>query len=174
MQLTHEGQLFECTRHIQMPFHLFKDGTQHEPCVDQMRAIMALFPTCTELSFSPPYITVICSSLPPKQWPTTVAGIPLFLTSDLDEYPMDIGLTAINSPKATIQTHIERWITPDLTCFKLLFAMSNELKAGIHKLQWNGWGFIALGVALPTEDWRSRLPWMVNTIRIGYVWGRTL
>lgn len=171
-QFVQDDKVFEHTRHVQMPFTLYRDGRQNEPSLEEMQAIMALFPTCTKLQFCPPFMAIVCSTLPPKPWPVTVAGIPVFFTSEPDQLPMDIGITS-HGPKVTIDVNVQRWVTPGLTAFKEIFKMFNLMKANIHELHWIGWGFIALG-ATPPEDWRSQLPPMINKIRIGYVWGEQI
>lgn len=83
---------------------------------------------------------------------------------------MDLG-RSVRGPKASIEADIERPQTPELETFRELFALFDRLDANIHRLQWIGWCFLALGVAEPYSEWRTRLPSMVNDIRIGYMFG---
>lgn len=69
---------------------------------------MELIPTCFRLSFTPPFMIVACSELPAKPWPVTVAGMPLYLTTDGECSPMDLGLSA-SGPKASVEASIQRW-----------------------------------------------------------------
>ena len=68
---------------------------------------MALFPTCYKLSFAPPFLLLACTKLPPKPWPVTVAGMPLYLTTDAEESPLDMGLGG-RGPKAFVDAIIMR------------------------------------------------------------------
>lgn len=129
---------------------------------------MELFPTCFRLSFTPPYLVIACSELPPKPWPVTVAGMPLYLTTDAECSPMDLGLSA-SGPKASVEASIQRWQTPEIGTFKKLFILFDKLQANIHRLQWIGWSFLAIGLSEPFADWRARLPFLINNVRIGYI-----
>lgn len=166
----HEDKEVANTGHVKLDFELFRDGKQCTPSMEQFEAIMSLFPTSFRLSFAPPFLLIACRKLPAKQWPITVAGMPLFLTTDGEASAMDYGLGG-SGPKASIGATIVRWTTPDLDTFKRLFRMFNDLNANIHRLQWIGWSFLALGSSEPYADWRARLPFLVNNIRIGYIFG---
>ena len=131
---------------------------------------MSLFPTCFKLSFAPPFLILACRKLPAKPWPVTVAGMPLYLTTDGEASPMDCGRTG-RGPKQFVEATIERWQTPNLDTFKKVFRLLDSLNAKIHCLQWIGWCFLALGASEPYDDWRTRLPWVINNIRIGYIFG---
>ena len=169
-RFTHEGEEFESTRHVKLDFELFRDGEQRFPSAEQHRAIMSLFPTCFKLSFSPPFLVVACTKLPAKPWPVTVAGLPLYLTSDGEAFPMDPGISS-RGPKAHVDATITRWQTPDLAIFQKLFTLLDSLDAQIHRLQWIGWSFLALGAKEPFADWRHRLPCQINGIYVGYIFG---
>lgn len=167
---THEGEEFLATRHVKLDFELFRDGKPCIPSSEQNRAIMALFPTSFLLSFSPPFLVVACLKLPAKPWPITVAGIPLYLTTDAKSSPMNFGLDG-RGLKAYTDANIDRWKTPDMETFKKIFRLFDNLDANIHRLQWIGSCFLALGVSEPYPDWRTRLPFTINDIRIGYIFG---
>ncbi|KAL9113804.1 MAG: hypothetical protein Q9187_007572 [Circinaria calcarea] len=49
--------------------------------------------------------------------------------------------------------------------------MFDSFDAKIHRIQWIGWCFLALGAREPYPDWKTRLPFVVNNILIGYVFG---
>ena len=170
-RFTHEGEEFERTRHVELGFRLFQDGRQCTPSTEQYQAIMSLFPTSFKLSFASPFLVIACAKLPPKPWPVTVAGMPLYLTTDGEASPLDCGLSS-RGPKTSMEATIERWQTPDLDTFKKLFALLDNLDANIHRLQWIGWCFLALGASEPYADWRDRLPFVINNVRIGYIFGK--
>ena len=167
---THEGETFEETRHVQLGFQLFRDGIQFPPSPEQYRQILPLFPTSFKLSFSPPYMIIACTKLPVKPWPVTVAGMPLYLTTDADDAPLDLGRSC-TGPKVTIEANVAIWQTPDLETFQKLFKLFDSLGAKFHRIQWVGWQFLALGLREPYPDWKQRLPFTVNNVRIGYIFG---
>ncbi|MCJ1471191.1 hypothetical protein MMC07_009839 [Pseudocyphellaria aurata] len=96
--------------------------------------------------------------------------MPLYLTTEAECSPMDLGISA-GGPKASVEASIQRWQTPDIEIFKKLFDLFDKLQANIHRVQWIGWSFLALGRSEPFADWRKRLPFLINNIRIGYIFG---
>ena len=167
---THEGETFIPTRHIILDFTLFKDGIQHSPSEAQVDVIMDLFPTSYKLSFALPFLIVVCKTLPAKPWPVSVAGLPLFLTTDPDASPMDYGQSS-HGPKQTIKNVIDLDKMPGTDVINSLFQMFDSLNAKIHRIQWVAWGFLAIAKEEPYTDWKRRLPGMINKIRIGYIFG---
>lgn len=99
-----------------------------------------------------------------------MAGIPLFLTTNDKQSPINYGLHGYG-PKAFVKSSISLWKTPDLEAFHEIFTVLDDLGAHIHRLQWIGTGFLALASLEPDEEWRSRLPSSINNIFIGYVFG---
>ena len=168
VHFSHEGEDFVSTRHIKLDFSLFRDGKQCMPSESQCTTIMALFPTCYNLTISPPFLIIVCRSLPAKPWPVTVAGWPLYLTTDPEANPIDIGLFS-HGPKQTIEGDIGIQKMPTLQVFINLFAMFKKLGAKIERIQWTGYYFLAIGRQEPIADWRKILPWTVNDVRIGYM-----
>ncbi|CAF9931446.1 MAG: hypothetical protein HETSPECPRED_007872 [Heterodermia speciosa] len=157
-------------RHVKLDFDLFADGIQHTPSREQSEAIMDLFPTAFKLSLSWLFLVVVCKQLPAKPWPVTIAGLPLYLTTDPDAEPMNYGLTA-RGPKLSVDSTIIRWQTPSMQTFQQLYDLFDSLNANINRIQWIGSCFLALAAEAPYPDWRSRLPFAVNKIRIGYIFG---
>ncbi|MCJ1228476.1 hypothetical protein MMC12_005137 [Toensbergia leucococca] len=156
-------------RHVKLDFELYREGRQWTPSVKEQNVILNLFPTSYRMSIRPPFLIVFCTKLPPKPWPISVAGVPLFLT-DNNELPINYGLSS-HGPKASVKSSISLWKTPDLGAFQEVFSVLNDLGANIRRLQWIGTGFLALATKEPYGDWRSRLPFLINNIFIGYVFG---
>ncbi|KAL8998925.1 MAG: hypothetical protein Q9169_002144 [Polycauliona sp. 2 TL-2023] len=166
----HKNEDLSITRHIKFDFTLFEDAREYSGNSAECRVIMDLFPTCHTATFQPPFLTIVCSTLPTKPWPATVAGLPLFLTDDPEEEPMDYGIMC-SGPKITIDASIERWQTPTTTVFQMVFEALGPYDVSISQIQWIGWSFLALVPTTPAGDWRRTLPWMINGICIGYVFG---
>ena len=164
-----EDDDFDNVRHIKLDFELFREGRQWTPSVEEQDVILGLFPSSYRMSIRPPFLIVFCKELPPKPWPLSVAGLPLFLT-DHNESPINYGLYS-HGPAASVKPSISLWKTPDLGAFQEVFNVLDDLGANIRRLQWIGTGFLALATKEPYEDWRSCLPFSINNILISYVFG---
>ena len=164
-----EDSDFDNVRHIKLDFELFREGRQCIPSAEEQIVIFGLFPSSYRMSIRPPFLIVFCKKLPPKPWPVSVAGLPLFLT-DNNESPINYGISS-RGPKASVKSSISLWKTPDLGAFQEIFNVLNDFGANIRRLQWIGTGFLALASKAPYEDWRSRLPCSINNILISYVFG---
>lgn len=97
--------------------------------------------------------------------------MPLYLTTDSEASPISRGLGG-RGPKLSIEATIVRWTTPDLDTSKKIYNMLNDLNANIHRLQWMGWCLLALGSSEPYADLRTRLPFIINKIRVDYIFGK--
>ncbi|KAK3168195.1 hypothetical protein OEA41_004641 [Lepraria neglecta] len=161
---------FESTIHVKLDFELYQNGEQKFPSSDQMQAIMALFPTCFKVTASPPFLVVRCETLPPRPWPVTVAGLPLFLTTSKDQEPLNLGARA-RGPKINIKGEIIRWKTPEMQTFIEIFEALKGIGAEVERVQWIGWAFLVLAAQEPDKDWKSRLPSTINNIYVGYIFG---
>lgn len=163
-----QGAEFFSTRHVQLDFDLLKDGEPRIPSKAQYDEIFKLFPTAYKLSFAPPFLVIVCKTLPSKPWPVTVASMPLFLTDKENVEPMEIGLYT-HGPKVTIKSAIRRWQTPNLAAFKEVFQVLDQFSKDFRRVQWTGATFVAIASREPFADWRKRLPCMINSMLIGYV-----
>ncbi|KAL8721511.1 MAG: hypothetical protein Q9225_001810 [Loekoesia sp. 1 TL-2023] len=166
----HQGMEFQATAHVKLPFNLYQNGKQLLPTSVQHQQIMALFPTCFAVGFAPPFLIVRCRTLPPKPWPVTVASLPLFLTNDPDERPMDMGVTA-QGPRLKINADTGLWKTPSREAFREIFRAFEREGAMIDSVQWFGIGFKILAAAEPVKDWKKKLPGFINDLYVGYVIG---
>lgn len=102
----YEPSAFQSTTHVKLGFSLYNNGVQINPNKEQVNAILDLFPTAFNLSIQNPLIVVTCLQLPPKPWPLTVAGMPLYLTTDSKTIPLKLGLGA-RGPKIEIDYPIK-------------------------------------------------------------------
>lgn len=157
---------------IKLDFELFSDGRQQTPTSSQLEEIKALFPTCTELTYSSPFLIATCETLPPKPWPVTVAGLPLFVTPNPEsEAPLSLGSVGYG-PGDGINEAIRPWQTPSMKVFKKLFALLRTYSSTIDRVRWLGWGIIAVGDAYPPRSvWQSIIPRTINGLPVRYVFG---
>ncbi|KAI4194387.1 MAG: hypothetical protein LQ350_007799 [Teloschistes chrysophthalmus] len=165
---TTEGETFIHTTHVQPGFILYRDRVQCTPSTAQFKQIKELFPTCFKVSFSPPFIIIVCRVLPAKPWPVTVAGIPAWLTDDENAQPMDIGINAFG-PKVSLQAPIKIWVPAAKAVAEEIITIFRNLGAPISRLRWLGWCFLVLASKVTFDDWRVRLPRTINNIHVGYI-----
>ena len=59
---------------------------------------MAVFPTCYAATLMNPLLILHYETLPPRPWPLTIAGLPVYLTTELKLSPLPLGLPAGGSP----------------------------------------------------------------------------
>lgn len=162
--------LFQATTHVKFEFNLYQDGVQINPTKEQANAILDLFPTATKLSLHNPFIIVTCKQLPPKPWPLTVAGMPLYLTTDANTIPLKLGLGA-RGPKLKIDYPIKRYEHPTLETFKKVFEALDERGIHLTRLQWVGWRFLGFLSGDSPSDWKSTFPALINGLTMGYLFG---
>ncbi|KAK2799102.1 hypothetical protein FQN50_008608 [Emmonsiellopsis sp. PD_5] len=63
-------------------FCLVSDGVARPPSDDEFRILKDSFPTANSVSVTPPLLIVEYHKLPPKPWPLSIAGLPVFITSE--------------------------------------------------------------------------------------------
>ena len=105
--------------HIKFNFTLRRDedGEQRPPSQQEAKAIFSAFPNCHAVELSPPYLVLRFSQLPPKPWPLSAAGLPLYLTTDKYEDPEDFGLMG-RAGTLSITPSPVLWKTPTSTMIK--------------------------------------------------------
>ncbi|OAP60401.1 hypothetical protein AYL99_05403 [Fonsecaea erecta] len=74
-------------RHLALPFDL---RDEKDALYDSKKRdfLLNIFPGTTGVSIDGFFLCLQQSSLPPKPWPLTVAGLPLYLTTELGQTPM--------------------------------------------------------------------------------------
>ena len=166
----YESSVFQSTTHVELGFSLYHDGIQINPNKEQANAILDLFPTAFNLSIQNPLIVVTCLQLPPKPWPLTVAGMPLYLTTDSKTIPLKLGLGA-RGPKIEIDYPIKRYEHPTLQTFKKVYEALDKHNIFLTRLQWVGWRFLGFLSGGAPSDWSSKFPALINGVTIGYIFG---
>lgn len=166
----YKSSLFQATTHVKFESNLYQDGVQINPNKEQANAILDLFPTAFKLSLQNTFIVVNCTQLPPKPWPLTVAGMPLYLTTDPNTIPLKLGLGA-RGAKLEIGHPIKRYEHPTLETFKKVFEALDERGIHLTRLQWVGWRFLGFLSDIAPSDWSSTFPALINGVTIGYLFG---
>lgn len=136
--------------------------------MEQVKIILDLFPTAFKLSLQNPFLVVTCVQLPPKPWPLTVAGMPLYLTTDPNATPLKLGLGAKGS-RLNIDDDFKRYDQPTLETFKKVFEALDERGIHLIRLQWVGWRFLGFLSGDAPSDWRATFPAFINGLTMGYL-----
>ena len=120
----------------------------------------------------PPFLIVRVTNLPPKPWPLTIAGLPLYLTRNLDDNPMNWGDSASGAKLQIPTAELGLWRTPSLDSMVLIFEAFAELGVRVERVQWFGIGFKIVAASWPSfTEWRRRLPRAINGLMVGYGFG---
>ena len=164
------ADMFQATTHVKLDFHLFQDGQQINPNNEQVNAILDLFPTAFSLSIQNPLMIIVCSQLPPKPWPLTVAGMPIYITNDRNKTPLRLGLGA-RGATINIDDPIKRYAKPSLDTFTKVFQALDERNIHLTRLQWVGWRFLGFLSGDAPTGWKSSFPAFINGITMGYIFG---
>ena len=166
---TIEDTLYEPTTHVQLNFSLLQDGQPKTPSSDQFAQIMSLFPNCTSVKIMLSFLVVTCKTLPPRPWPLSVAGLPLYITTENKE-PLDLGLR-MTGPKLRLEAEMRLWKTPEKDTFVKIFELFDNLEIAIQRIRWMGWGMLILAAKEPSETSKSKLPSSINDLYVGYMFG---
>ena len=153
---------------MKLGFNLYQDRVQVNPNMEQVKTILDLIPTAFKLSLQNPFLVVTCVQLPPKPWPLTVAGMPLYLTTDPNATPLKLGLRA-RGPKLNIDNEFKRYDQPTLETFKKVFEVLDEHGIHLIRLQWVGWRFLGFLSGDAPSDWKSTFPAFINGLTMGYL-----
>lgn len=131
---------------------------------------MALFPTSFQLSFTPPFSGGGLFETPAQAMASHRCWLAIapyhgrrFFSYGTSDYPQ------------TAQRYLSNQVlSAEIGTFQTLFALFDTLEANLRRLQWPEWCFLAYGVSEPFADWRARLPFLINNIRVGYTFGEQM
>ncbi len=76
--------------HVHLGFNLYADRKQKNPTEAELEQIMAVFPTCYAATLMNPLLILHYETLPPRPWPLTIAGLPVYLTTELKLPPFHV------------------------------------------------------------------------------------
>jgi hypothetical protein len=81
-QIEDDSPFHQC-RHLTFDFTLLDENRiPRNPTADEFETIIKILPPHTGIGVHVPFLVVFCAELPRKPWPLSVAGLPLFLTTD--------------------------------------------------------------------------------------------
>lgn len=111
-----------------------QDGFPRAPTRKESEVLMKLFPTQYAVTIVPPLITIHVRTLPPKPWPLTVAGLPLYLTTDESTTGYHHGKQGFGPP-AMEHLNSKLNVTKNIFTAAADF-FERELKIHVDYLQW--------------------------------------
>lgn len=129
---------------------------------------MTLFPNCTHVTFTRPYLTIVYTLLPPRPWPVSIAGVPAWFTTENSARALDLGEGAFG-PRATISREIKNYQNMGFGTMRQVFEKSKKDVHHMTGLRWLGWGFLISTSSPSQPDWRSKYPSMINRLLLGYL-----
>lgn len=159
--------------HVQLSFTLYQNGTQRNPTQKELEEIFSVFPTCIGVMLMNPLLILQFETLPDRPWPLTIAGMPVYLTTHPEEFPLELGLLAAGAP-LKLPCELQRWKTPSVNAMHQLFEAFDERKIDIKGFQWLGVRLLGEVNAEAPLEWRSYFPRRVNDIAITYVFNNDI
>ena len=84
--------LVRMSKHVQLSKTFVLNGRALLPNPDELRELSKLFPSTFAVEVEPPFIIFRVHNLPPKPWPLTVAGLPIWFTTEESGGTFDKGL----------------------------------------------------------------------------------
>ncbi|PLN84868.1 hypothetical protein BDW42DRAFT_24929 [Aspergillus taichungensis] len=94
------------SRHVILPFDLHQDPSQfHEK--SSFDLLLGLFPGTQTVQFDDYTLTFRFLELPAQPWPKTVAGVPSYLTADLNDQGPTVPLSHWSRSRVLIQRHLD-------------------------------------------------------------------
>lgn len=84
--------------YVHLGFKLYTDVEQKNPTEAEFEQIMTVFPTWYAATLIKPLLLLHYETLSPRPWLLTISGLPVYLTTELELFPLPLGLPAGGSP----------------------------------------------------------------------------
>lgn len=156
--------------HVHLGFNLYADRKQKNPTKAELEQIMAVFPTCYAATLMNPLLILHYETLPPRPWPLTIAGLPVYLTTELKLSPLPRGLSASGSP-LEIGATVCLGKTPTVDAMMEIFRGFDARKLPIKAIRWYGVRFLVEVEGEPPQNWKSVFPGRINKLQVSYIFG---
>lgn len=154
--------------HVRLSFTLYENRVQRNRTQKELDEIFSVVPTCTAVTLMNPFLILQYETLPDRPWPITVAAIPVYLTTDPEDFPLELGLPAAGPP-LLLPCELERWKTPCVDTMHQLFQAFDERKVDIKGFQWFGVRLLGEVNGDAPAKWESYFPHRVNNVHVSYV-----
>ena len=144
-------------KNIEMGFSLVTDsGAQRHPLSHEAHMLRKIWPEIRNIIHMPPFLTVVCESIP-STIPFTIAGLPCYFTVDENDIPLKgefcRGKPIVVGEKLTV------WLLPSHSMRSSI--LESLLLQGVCSIAWLGTRWL-LEVDKVAEDTKYRLPSLIN------------
>jgi len=142
---------------VEMPFTLVSNaGVQRHPLRHEVRMLREIWSEIRMVILIPPYLTVVCDTVP-LTIPQTIAGVPCHFTLNEDDIPLQ-GTFCRGKP-IVIGEKQEAWVLP--THATRIAILESLAPFGICSIVWLGTRWL-LEVETVTKDTKHQLPSLIN------------
>jgi hypothetical protein len=123
------------SKRIELSYSLVENGRPTTPPRGDFSELLKLFPTTFAAEVAPPYVIIRVRTLPPKPWPFTVGGLPLWLTTDEFADCFDRGRTG-KGRKALENIDLQRKEEFSEDILREVIAVFRDLQVKIRDIMW--------------------------------------
>jgi hypothetical protein len=142
------GLSIQNVRHLEFGFLLVdEDNLPRNPTKDEYTILMDIFPTQYGVGISGPFLMIYVEQLPPRPWPVTATGLPLYLTTK-SVFPWEIGRPG--RIRLSVLTHPDARKTASRSMYRDVINYFGGISVEISEVVW----FVGC--------WRIRVPSTVN------------
>lgn len=122
-------------RHIELAFRLQSENhLPRNPTLDEFEILFSLFPACLGVAVLGPFLVIHVEKIPPKPWPVSVAGLPLFLTTNGLEVPWTLG--GAGNMRYAVLEHLDARNGGERALYDAVIAFFEEQSIEISELVW--------------------------------------
>lgn len=153
----------ETINSVDMGFTLIDDkNMQRSPSIEEVKLICDIYPGVSDVLHFPPYLRIVCDTLP-EQIPRTLAGIPCRFTTKSNEIPLQG--TFCRGPAISVGSVCPPWILPTFdTRIKIAQYLVSQ---GVRSVGWFGTRWL-LEVESGDDNTTWNLPRKINGLIASY------
>jgi len=135
------------------------------PTAEEASIIMEMFPTAHIVHVSPPYLTVVCTSVPKMSLPTSIAGIPCVFTDD-ENTMSDLQGTVCRGPHMLSDREYPPFKLPPFS--DRVEILRELMSAGATEIGWLGTHWVIL-VENPDQETKFKFPRTIANRVVSYI-----
>jgi len=153
-------------RDIELPFSLMDSRHRMRgPNAEEATMIMEIFPTAHTIQVSPPFLTVVCTSIPKIPLPTSIAGIPCVFT-DNENVMSDLQGIDCRGPHMLSDREYPLFELPPFA--DRVEILRELMSAGATEIGWLGTRWVIM-VENPDEETQTKLPRTIANLVVSYI-----
>ncbi|KAJ5961086.1 uncharacterized protein N7479_008236 [Penicillium vulpinum] len=157
------------SRHVILPFNLREKRTFHRNSAH----LMQLFPDTKTILFDGYFMVFLLSSLPPKPWPLTIAGVQPYFTTDADDTGPLPSMKRMSKSRLFVDVKIDVSHLPPSqvdNAFQLVFDFFAKTQISITQVQY--WGNFFMIVLENEETDMSAVPRSIGCCNCFYLFDK--